>query len=222
MKLDTNILFWNVDTQKDFIQTDGALSVTDAQNIVPNLARLTQLAADYNLQVVNTADWHYAHSAELSTNPDFVHTYPPHCLADTDGAAYIAQTQPLNPAIIHWDDKGVDPVALSNRNIVLYKDAFDVFSGNPHTDSVLAQLPQSRVVVYGVATNVCVEKAVRGLVQRGKDVYVVSDAIKHLPHLDEMDHPLYKGLEGTLLGWRELGVKELKTDGLATELGLYK
>ena len=40
-----------------------------------------------------------------------------------------------------------------------------------------------RAIVYGVATNVCVDCAVRGLLERKVDVYVVEDAIKELPGL---------------------------------------
>lgn len=57
--------------------------------------------------------------------------------------------------------------------------------------------------MYGVATNVCVDFAVKGLLQRGLQVYVPTDAIKELPGL-----PLEKVLES----WKNEGVQLIRTD----------
>ena len=52
------IIFWNVDTQKDFMNKDGKLYVQGAEEIKSNLKRLTNLAKAYNITVVNTGDYH--------------------------------------------------------------------------------------------------------------------------------------------------------------------
>ena len=69
------------------------------------------------------------------------------------------------------------------RNIVIRKDAFDVFAGNPNAEKVVKILRPDQVFVYGVSTNVCVDKAVMGLSERGIKVFVFEDAIKELPNL---------------------------------------
>ncbi len=195
-----DIIFWNVDTQFDFVDTKGKLYVSGAELLKPIWQEITKLAADKNIKVVNTADFHYSNSAELSDNPDFVSTFPQHCMANTPGADYVAETQPDNPAVFEWDKQylTLDEVN-TKRNIVLRKDAFDVFVGNPHTESIVEILAPKTVVVYGVTTNVCVKAAVDGLATRVDKVYVIEDAIKELPNI-----PL------PFDNWKKLGVEMIK------------
>ena len=40
------VLFWDVDTQYDFMRADGKLYVPDAERLIPNLKRLTDYAWD--------------------------------------------------------------------------------------------------------------------------------------------------------------------------------
>ena len=106
---------------------------------------------------------------------------------DRPGAEFITETQPESPLLIDWDVELAifaefdDPERF--RNIVIRKDAFDVFEGNPNAAKVVEILHPDEVFVYGVTTNVCVDKAVMGLSQRGIKVYVFVDAIKELPNL---------------------------------------
>src|SRR3989344_4668526 len=165
-------IFWNVDTQYDFMKPDGKLSIAGATEIEGNLEHLTSLAASRGIKVVNTADYHHTNSRELSATPDYKTTFPAHCLEKTPGAEFIDATKPENPYVIHWMgmDEGhwkwpipPDPAKIKeHRNIVLYKDEFDAFhpTGAPYTDKVLQVLTPQRAIVYGVATNVCVDFAV--------------------------------------------------------------
>jgi nicotinamidase/pyrazinamidase len=181
------ILFWNVDTQEDFIDLAGKLYVEGAELIRPVLNQITDFAKNEGIRVVNTCDYHYINSDELSVLPNYQTSFPPHCMAGTSGADFIRETEPESPLVIDWDPQLAifpdfdDPVRF--RNIVIRKDAFDVFAGNPHTEKVLQILLPDKVFVYGVTTNVCVDKAVMGLSARGIKVYVLMDAIKELPNL---------------------------------------
>lgn len=183
----SNWLFWNVDTQIDFIYPRGKLYVQDAENLRPQWKRLTRLADKKKIQVVNTADYHYPNSAELDANPDFEKTFPEHCMANTRGADFIKETDPEDAAIFDWDKEYLLTPELFElgkyRNFIIRKDAFDVFSGNPATEVILKNIKPETVVVYGVTTNVCVDAAVKGLTRKVKNVYVVKDAIKELPNL---------------------------------------
>lgn len=183
----SNWLFWNVDTQIDFVYPRGKLYVQDAEKLRPQWKRLTQLAAEKNILVVNSADYHFPNSAEIDTNPDFETTFPEHCMANTRGADFIKETDPEDAVIFDWDKEYLMTPELfvqgKYRNFIIRKDAFDVFSGNPATEVILKNIKPDTVVVYGVTTNVCVDAAVKGLNRRVKNVYVVKDAIKELPNL---------------------------------------
>src|SRR5690606_3248908 len=94
----TEILFWDVDTQFDFMtppDQGGKLYVRDAgdpldegaEAIVPNLARLSRFARDEDVLRVATGDWHTLDHREIDAeSPDFRSTFPPHCLAGEKGA----------------------------------------------------------------------------------------------------------------------------------------
>jgi nicotinamidase/pyrazinamidase len=193
-------IFWNVDTQYDFMRADGRLYVQGAEAIEPNLERLTQYAAHERITVVNTADWHIPYDEEISGTPDFINTFPPHCIEGTAGAKYVPATEPVNPIILTGTELHYP---YPKRNIIIYKHEFDTFKGNPLTRDVVDFLNPDRAVVYGVATNVCVDFAVKGLRERGIEVYVVKDAIKELPNIP---------VELVYDSWRASGVKFTTTE----------
>jgi nicotinamidase/pyrazinamidase len=179
------ILFWNVDTQIDFIEPTGKLYVEGAEQLKPVLQRITEFAASHKIRVINTCDFHLINSQELSANPDFVNSFPEHCMAGTRGAEFIPETRPELPAIVDWMTHMAILPQLANarqfRNIVIRKDAFDVFEGNPYATKIVNLMNPEKVFVYGVSTNVCVDKAVCGLLELGYKVLVFRDAIKELP-----------------------------------------
>ncbi len=182
-----SILFWNVDTQNDFIEPWGKLYVKGAEKLKPKWEEITKVARRLKIKVLNTADYHYVHSAEIGSKPDYIHSFPPHCLAGTPGAEFIKETNPDNPLIFNWDTEyDIMPLKVEvplSRNIVIRKDAFDAFTGNKITNPLLDELHPDIVVVYGVTTNICVDFAVTGLAGRVKQVYVLADAIKELPKI---------------------------------------
>lgn len=195
------LLFWNVDTQIDFMNSKGKLYVQGAEEIIPNLAKLTNLADNYGIKVVNTCDYHIPGDTELSDTPDFKIHFPPHCLAGTKGQEFIGATYPKgfkdNYYIVHYLDELMYKHEINrSRNIILYKNHFNIFQGNEYTEEVLRHLKPDIVVVYGVATNVCVNFAVLGLLERNIKVIVVKDAIKELPNLP---------VEEIYNNWREKG-----------------
>jgi nicotinamidase/pyrazinamidase len=214
MKMNKELIFWNVDTQYDFMRNDsdykGKLPIEGAKGIEPNLKKFTDFADFKNLRVVNTADWHDKNSKELSENPDYRTTFPEHAMKYTRGALFVPAVEPKNPYVVDWSAKDIDRQEVENsRNIVIYKDAFDVFTGNKYTNEVLDMLNPDKVVVYGVATNVCVDFAVQGLLDRGKKVYVPVDAIKELPG---------KPLDEILNGWKQKGAILTTTDACLRNL----
>ena len=204
----TKTLAWNVDTQYDFMRADGKLNVPDAESIEPTLRYVTNTFRKEGIKIVNTADSHYTNSAELSDKPDFVNTFPEHCMKGTPGADYVEATKPQNALYIDWDGLAPNLADVVNaKEIVMYKDAFDIFSGNQYADKVVEALSPERVFVYGVATNVCVDFAVRGLIERGAEVYVLEDAIKGLP-----------GIPSPIETWKEMGAKMIQSTELTDYL----
>jgi len=181
-----NIIFWNVDTQKDFMLKNGKLYVPGAEEIIPKLKEITELGKKSNIQIINTGDLHNENSSELSDNPNFKTTFPPHCTIDSEGMEFIDETNPTtskNYCAIPWFDTEApipEDTIKKYSNIIIYKDDFDVFKGNKFTDNLLKMLNPKVVVVYGVATDVCVKFAIQGLLKRNIIVILIEDAIKGL------------------------------------------
>ena len=78
-------LFWDVDTQIDFLSPQGKLYVPGAEKIIPNLRRLTKYAADHTIPIVSSTDAHVQNDPEFSQ-------YPPHCLVGTEGQKKVEET----------------------------------------------------------------------------------------------------------------------------------
>ena len=204
------IIFWSVDCQKDFIEKDGALYVEGAEAIKPNLKKLTEFAKENNIFVVNTADYHFPDDEELSDKPDFKNTFPPHCMWDQNGHHFIKETEIEGDwNVLDYREGQETTIDLYDKNIVITKNKFDIFVGNPHTDKLLDFINPDIVVVYGVATNVCVNCAVLGLRKAGVEVIVVKDAIKELPNIPVTE--IYEKWDENQVGW-------IKTDILVNDL----
>lgn len=208
-------VFFNIDTQNDFMLPNGKLYVKDAESILQNITLLTDLAHSMDMKVINTQDLHTKDSIEISDNPDFKTTFPEHCMIGTEGAALCSASNPKqfgydNYYIIPWHTIKIDIYKVMNtRNIIIQKDNFDMFLGNKFTTEVLEILDIDTAIVYGVASNVCVDFAVSGLINMGKQVIVVSNAIKGLPGVDENE---------LIKKWQEEGVKLISTKDLPEEI----
>jgi nicotinamidase/pyrazinamidase len=170
-------VLWDVDTQVDFMLPDGKLYVPGAEETVPAMKRLVDAARAAGVVHVASADDHELTDAEISTEPDFLTTYPPHCLRGTRGARKIPETDQEDPVPLALEL--VPDFYLEGREFLLLKKSFDVFT-NPNTERILDRLDPDEVVVFGVATDVCDDAAIRGFLARGLKVRFVEDAARGL------------------------------------------
>lgn len=180
-KITEDLAFLNIDTQNDFIEPTGSLSIPCAEKIRKNLGKLTKLARKKGIPIISTADLHTLQDSEISNEPDEIYTFKPHCMIGTEGAEFIPETKPRNPYIINYNDSTFNlNQLLDSREIVLCKNDFEVFNGNPHAKDVFEFLNPKRLVVYGVASNICVNQAIQRLFEILPDtkIYVPMDAVK--------------------------------------------
>jgi nicotinamidase-related amidase len=167
--MSSDYIFWDEDTQVDFILPRGKLYAPGAEHIIPNLEQLTQHARRNHLLVVASVDAHQPDDAEFMQ-------WPPHCIAGTPGQQKIPETK-LEDAYIVPNVPVELPADFNNfGQIVVEKQTVDVFT-NPNIGRVLQKLGKPPVTLYGVVTEVCVAIAARGLLDRGYRVRLVRDAI---------------------------------------------
>jgi nicotinamidase/pyrazinamidase len=168
-------ILWDVDTQMDFMIPGGKLYIPGAEETIPAMKLLVESARAAGIVHVASADDHELIDDEISEQPDFFTTYPPHCLRGTRGARKIAETEQHDPVPM-----ALEPLPeehFEGREFLLLKKSFDVFT-NPNTDRLLEHLQPDEIVVFGVATDVCDDAAVRGFLRRGLRVQFVMDAAR--------------------------------------------
>lgn len=165
-------IFWDVDTQVDFLSPAGKLYVLGSEAIIPALQQLTRYAAAHRVLVVASADAHLESDAEFQQ-------WPPHCLAGTAGQQKIPETSLPRRLVLPNRRVDIPPDLSAWQQVILEKQQLDVFT-NPNTAPLVEQLGHPDVVLYGVVTELCVAHAARNLMQQGCRVTLVEDATASL------------------------------------------
>ena len=167
------LLFWDVDSQHDFIDPEGRLAVSGAGGIVGNLERLTAFAVQQSIPIVASADAHIEDDEEFKE-------FAQQCVPGTPGQRKIPQTS-VDGSEVAADETLEDQIeALRGGTLpqlIIEKQKLDGFT-QAAAHRVLSALRPERVTGYGVATEYCVRCAVLGIRLAGFEVIVVDDAIR--------------------------------------------
>ena len=154
-------VFFDIDTQIDFLYPAGSLYVPGGERILPLVAELNRRAP----LVISTACSH------VEDDPEF-RIYPHHCVAGTVGQRKPAGTLLEKRATLPARVDGI-------QQLILEKSPLDCFE-SPLLAPLLAELGAERYIVYGVVTEICVKLAAFGLLKTGQRVELVTDAVKAL------------------------------------------
>ncbi|HTN56548.1 MAG TPA: isochorismatase family protein [Microbacterium sp.] len=158
-----------VDVQNDFTE-NGALAVEGGDAAAAGISDLlTTHAADYAV-IIASRDWHDAdgdNGGHFSREPDYTDSWPVHCVADTEGAAY----DPLlvTDAITHHVRKGQGIPAYS------------MFEGRAEDGATVGEILSAHGVtdadVVGIATDHCVRASALDAIAHGVRVRVLIDLV---------------------------------------------
>jgi len=172
--LSRNVVFWEVDAQADFMLPGGKLYVPGAEKLLPNIRRLTDAARQGRVFLVSHGCCH------TKDDPEFA-IFPPHCVQGTPGANLVPEALTDKVVTVPNDPAASLPDDLSRyQQILLEKQTLNIFESR-HADQLVERLgPKVEFVVFGVVTEFCVLFAAKGLLERGRRVSVVRDAIETL------------------------------------------
>lgn len=176
--LSRNVVFWEVDVQADFMLPGGKLYVPGAEKLLPNIRRLTDAARQGRVFLVSHGCYHTEDDPEFST-------YPPHCVKGTPGSRLVPEALAEQVITVPNEPAASLPDEFSRyQQILLEKQTLDIFK-TIHADELVERLgPDVEFVVFGVVTEYCVGFAAKGLLERGRRVSVVRDAIETLNSKD--------------------------------------
>ncbi len=173
-----NLVFWEVDTQADFMLPAGKLYVPGAEKLLPNIRRLTNAAREGRVFLVSHGCYH------VPDDPEFA-IFPPHCVKGTPGSSFVPEALTDRVFTLPNEASARLPENFSQyQQVVLEKQTLNIFESR-HADELVKRLgPKTEFVVFGVVTEYCVGFAAKGLLERGHKVYVVRDAIETLKSED--------------------------------------
>jgi nicotinamidase-related amidase len=161
-----------VDVQNDFIE-GGSLAVTGGRAVAASISAYLAEQADAYAAVIASRDWHHpegtngGHFAEHGHDPDWVGTWPAHCVAGTLGAEYVDALD--QEALTHHLRKGMGEPAYS---------MFEGVDADGRTlTELLDGLDVGHVDVTGIATDYCVRATCLDARTTGLSVRLLEDLV---------------------------------------------
>jgi nicotinamidase/pyrazinamidase len=158
-----------VDVQNDFTE-GGALGVDGGDAVAERITRFLQSHADDYAVIVASRDWHDAHNdngGHFHPEPDFVDSWPVHCVSGTEGAEYDPALD--TAAVTHHVKKGQG------------RPAYSLFEGTTDDGETVAHLLEAHGVVdvdvAGIATDYCVRASALDAIAHGRHVRVLTDLV---------------------------------------------
>ncbi|MGW1490783.1 nicotinamidase [Streptomyces sp. NPDC002402] len=157
-----------VDVQNDFCE-GGSLALAGGADVAAAITDLVGQAQPGYRHVVATRDHHIEPGDHFSDHPDYVRTWPRHCVAGTEGVGFHPNFAPAvaSGAIDTVFDKGA------------YAAAYSGFEGTDENGTTLAQWLRAREVsevdVVGIATDHCVRATALDAVREGFTTHVLLD-----------------------------------------------
>ena len=156
-----------IDVQNDFTE-GGALGVEGGAAVAAGITDyLAQHSGEYD-HVFASRDWHDGdndNGGHFSAHPDFVDSWPAHCVSGTAGAEY-------HPAL---DTSAIDVHVRKGQG----KPAYSIFEGTTDDGSTVAEqltsLGIDAVDVVGIATDYCVRASALDAVHAGLTTRVLAN-----------------------------------------------
>jgi nicotinamidase/pyrazinamidase len=198
-----DFVLWEVDPQVDFMLPGGKLYVPGAEKLLPNFRKLTASAQRGKVFLVSHGCFH------VPDDPEF-EQFPAHCVKGTPGSNFVPEA--LTDSVVRVENTADAELPASLdicKQVLLEKQTLDIFE-NPHADALLSMLgTRPEFIVFGVVTEYCVRLAAKGLLERGRHVRVVRDAIETLNPADG---------ERTVAELKSLGARFTTTDEVIAAL----
>ena len=157
-----------VDVQNDFIE-GGSLGVAGGKNVAERLAdKVHHVFPEMFDHLVVTQDWHIDPGEHFSDNPDFVNSWPVHCVAEEHGSEIAP--------VLEAELKRTPHIRVRKG---MFEAAYSGFEGETESGEkladVLRDLNVEEVTVVGIASEHCVRATALDAVEEGFKTTVWTD-----------------------------------------------
>jgi nicotinamidase-related amidase len=159
----------DIDTQRDFLLAEGKACIRNHRRVLAHIRRVMAWARFLHIPIVSTAEVYPSNNGDDAFR---------HCIDGTDGQKKIGYTL-LNDRVIFAADGNTDlprDMLRRHRQVILHKRCVDPFD-EPRIDRLLSELRASEFILVGTSLEGAVKMTALGLLQRGKNVTVVIDAV---------------------------------------------
>jgi nicotinamidase/pyrazinamidase len=163
--------FFDVDTQNDFMDPQGALYVPGAEHIKSKVIALNNFAVQNGIMLISTEDAH------AQDDPEFK-DYPAHCVVGTKGQQKIAGSILSGAKVLENEGLVRLPEPWNKYPQLIFQKDMVKVGKVPQVVRYLKSIPVEKIVVYGVFLEICVFHAVEGIFSVGKKPILVLDATK--------------------------------------------
>jgi len=159
----------DIDTQRDFLLAEGKACIRNHRRVLAHIRRVMAWARFLHIPIISTAEVYPSNNGDDAFR---------HCIDGTDGQKKIGYTL-LNDRVIFAADGNTDlprDMLRRHRQVILHKRCVDPFD-EPRIDRLLSELRASEFILVGTSLEGAVKMTALGLLQRGKNVTVVIDAV---------------------------------------------
>ncbi len=160
----------DIDTQKDFLLAGGKACIRNHRRVLAHIRRVVAWARCQHIPIISTA--------EVYPNNNNDDDAVGHCIDGTDGQKKIRYTL-LKDRVSFAADGNTDlprDMLRRYRQVILHKRCVDPFD-EPRIDRLLSEVRATEFILVGTSLEGAVKMTALGLLQRGKKVTVVVDAV---------------------------------------------
>jgi len=157
----------DIDTQKDFLLAAGKACIRNHRRVLAHIRRVMAWARYRNVPVISTAEVHADGDGALS-----------YCIDGTEGQKKVRYTLLCNKVSFAADGNTDLPrdMLRRHRQVILHKRCVDPFD-EPRIDRLLSEVRANEFILVGASVEGAVKAMALGLLQRGKRVTIISDAV---------------------------------------------
>jgi len=159
----------DINTQRDFFLAKGNTCIRNHRKILTNVRRMMAWAKYNDVRVISTCEVYPNHNGASEIG---------YCIDGTEGQKKIRYTLLSNRASFPADGSTDFPADILRqyRQIVLHKRCVDPFD-EPRIERLLSEVRADNFILIGASAEGAVKATALGLLQRGKKVSVVADAV---------------------------------------------